>query len=67
MIDRILGTKISAAAQKMPVVAVTGPRQSGKSTLVKQVFPYHAYVNLEAISKRKFATEDPEGFLRSLG
>lgn len=67
MIDRILGRKIGEAAQKMPVVAVTGPRQSGKSTLVKQVFPDHAYVNLEAISKRKFATEDPEGFLRNLG
>jgi predicted AAA+ superfamily ATPase len=67
MIERILGKKISEAAQKMPVVAVTGPRQSGKSTLVKQIFPDHTYVNLEATAKRKFAVEDPEGFLRGLG
>lgn len=67
MIERILGKKIIEAGQKMPVVAVTGPRQSGKSTLVKQIFPDHAYVNLEAPALRKFAAEDPEGFLRNLG
>ncbi|MCS7035137.1 MAG: ATP-binding protein [Saprospiraceae bacterium] len=67
MIERILGLKIAAAAQKMPVVAITGPRQSGKSTLVRQVFPAHTYVNLEAISARRFAEEDPEGFLQGLG
>ncbi|MDX2247431.1 MAG: ATP-binding protein [Bacteroidia bacterium] len=67
MIQRILGEKINEAAKKMPIVAVTGPRQSGKSTLVQQVFPQHTYVNLEDISKRKFAQEDPLGFLKYLG
>lgn len=51
----------------MPVVAVTGPRQSGKSTLVQQVFPEHTYVNLEDLEKRRFAQDDPKGFLKSAG
>ncbi len=51
----------------MPIVAVTGPRQSGKSTLVQQVFPKHAYVNLEDLEQRRFAQDDPKGFLRNLG
>jgi hypothetical protein len=67
MITRILGQKISEIAQKMPVVAVTGPRQSGKSTLVRQIFPNHSYVNLEEVDHRKFAINDPRGFLQKLG
>lgn len=51
----------------MPVIVITGPRQSGKSTLVRQVFPAYRYINLEVPSSRRFAEEDPEGFLRSLG
>ena len=51
----------------MPVVVVTGPRQSGKSTLVQAVYPNYRYVNLEDIEKRKFAKEDPKGFLLDLG
>jgi len=51
----------------MPVVAVTGPRQSGKSTLIQQVFPEHPYVNLEDLEQRRFAKEDPKGFLLHLG
>lgn len=50
-------------AQKFPVVAVTGPRQSGKTTLVKHLFKNYLYVNLEEIDKRQFASEDPRGFL----
>lgn len=67
MILRILGQHISAAAEKMPVVAITGPRQSGKSTLVQQIFPTHVYLNLEDIEHRKFALSDPKGFLQNLG
>lgn len=67
MIHRILSQKVAAAAGKMPVIVITGPRQSGKSTLVRQVFPAYRYINLEVPSSRRFAEEDPEGFLRSLG
>ncbi|MBP9076652.1 MAG: ATP-binding protein [Haliscomenobacter sp.] len=67
MIPRILGATIRQAAQKMPVVAVTGPRQSGKSTLVRQIFPEHAYSNLEDMEQRSFAKQDPKGFLKNLG
>jgi uncharacterized protein len=67
MIQRILGEKIEAAAKKMPVIAVTGPRQSGKSTLVQAVFPHYTYTNLEDIEHRKFALQDPKGFLHYVG
>lgn len=50
----------------MPVIAVTGPRQSGKSTLIQHCFPNHAYLNLEDIEQRKFALSDPKGFLQNL-
>lgn len=67
MITRVLSKKISEAAKKMPVVAVTGPRQSGKSTLIQQLFPNYTYVNLEEIEKRRFAKDDPRGFLKNVG
>lgn len=47
----------------MPVVTVTGPRQSGKSTLVRAALPEYRYVNLEDPEQRAFALEDPKGFL----
>lgn len=47
----------------MPVVAVTGPRQSGKTTLCREVFPDRPYVSLEALDAREFAETDPRGFL----
>lgn len=67
MVHRILSQHISAAAGKMPVVAVTGPRQSGKSTLIQACFPNHQYRNLEDIEQRRFALNDPKGFLYNLG
>lgn len=51
----------------MPVVAVTGPRQSGKSTLVQACFPDYTYRNLEDIEQRRFALSDPKGFLLNAG
>lgn len=48
----------------MPAVAVTGPRQSGKTTLCRAAFPDHRYVSLEPLDVRAFAEEDPRGFLR---
>ena len=50
-------------AARYPVITVTGPRQSGKTTLCRRLFPEKPYVNLEALDTRAFATEDPRGFL----
>ena len=50
-------------AAEYPVVAVTGPRQSGKTTLVRTVFPDKPYVSLEDLDERQFAADDPRGFL----
>ncbi len=49
--------------EKYPIVAVTGPRQSGKTTLLKYLFPKYKYVSLENMDNRLFATEDPKAFL----
>ena len=66
-IERAITAKLVALAAKFPVVFVTGPRQAGKSTLLRHAFPGHAYVNLEEPDRRQFATEDPRGFLSRLG
>jgi hypothetical protein len=63
MIDRDLAVRLRAAARAFPAVTLTGPRQSGKSTLCRAVFPKHTYANLEAPDVRRFAHEDPRGFL----
>src|SRR5689334_2016262 len=49
---------------KFPVVAILGPRQSGKTTLTRKYFDTHTYVNLENPEFRSFAIEDPQRFLR---
>mgnify|MGYP001262245257 CR=1 FL=1 len=63
MIPRHLERKLRTAAEQYPVVLLTGPRQSGKTTLVRAVFPDHQYISLEDPDQRTFATEDPRGFL----
>lgn len=50
---------------KYPVITLTGPRQSGKSTLLRHAFPNYQYVSLEDLDIREFATTDPRGFLSS--
>ena len=63
MIDRILAAKLTGLAQKFPVITLTGPRQSGKTTLIKAVFNDLPYVSLEDPDVRQFALSDPRGFL----
>ncbi len=63
MIKRKMHSKIIELAKKYPVVSIIGPRQSGKTTLVKYSFPEKNYVSLEDPDNREFAQTDPRGFL----
>ena len=63
MIERTLTSKLIALAQKFQVITLTGPRQSGKTTLVRAVFPALPYVSLEEPDIRQIALTDPRGFL----
>ncbi len=63
MITRAMQKKLLFLSEKFPVVSVNGPRQSGKTTLVKHCFPEKKYVSLELPDNRRFAEEDPRGFL----
>jgi predicted AAA+ superfamily ATPase len=65
MIQRQLYTKASQLLEKFPIIAITGPRQSGKTTFSKQLRPDYSYVNLEDITNREFAKNDPKGFLNT--
>jgi len=62
-IQRQLAPIIKAQQTKFPVLAVTGPRQSGKTTLLKELFSDYRYVTLENPNTRSFASEDPIAFL----
>jgi predicted AAA+ superfamily ATPase len=63
MIERILQPKIIALSQKFQVITLTGPRQAGKTTLVRAAFPSLPYVSLEEPDIRQIALADPRGFL----
>ncbi len=65
MIQRQLYTKASQLLEKFPIIAITGPRQSGKTTFSKRLRPEYSYVNLEDITNREFAKNDPKGFLNT--
>ena len=67
MIPRKLESKLRELAGYYPVVVVTGPRQSGKTTLCQATFPDRPYVSLEALDAREFARGDPRGFLAEYG
>ena len=64
MIPRHLQPELLIQLNEYPIVTILGPRQSGKTTLVKAVLPDYQYVNLENPETRQFATEDPKAFLR---
>ncbi|MBN1960204.1 MAG: ATP-binding protein [Deltaproteobacteria bacterium] len=63
MITRHLAPKLKEVAAKNPVITLTGPRQSGKTTLLKHTFPHYDYVSLEEPDERAYALKDPRGFL----
>lgn len=63
MIKRDLEEKLLNLSGKFPVITLTGPRQSGKSTLLKMCFPDYEYISLEDPDIRLFAQNDPRGFL----
>ncbi len=67
MIEREITGRLKALFAQYPFVTVTGPRQSGKTTLCRAAFPGLQYVNLEAPDERDFAESDPRGFLAQLG
>lgn len=63
MIKREVEEELIKLAKQFKAVAVVGPRQSGKKTLTRNIFNYKTYVNLENPDSRRFAAEDPRGFL----
>lgn len=63
MVDRLLRAPLLRLARRHPVVTVTGPRQSGKSTLCRAAFPRKPYVSLEPLDQRDLAQHDPRAFL----
>lgn len=63
MITRNITPVLKRLADQYPVITLTGPRQSGKTTLAKSLFPGKPYVTLEDPDTRRFAKDDPRGFL----
>ena len=66
IVERDLARFLVADAKQYPAITLTGPRQSGKTTLCQTVFPEHRYVRLEDPDVRQYALEDPRGFLAEL-
>lgn len=65
MIQREIQVQFKQLMKMYPVVTITGPRQSGKTTLAKMTFPEYRYVSLENFDVRQMAEADPKGFLKS--
>ena len=61
--NRRIKTEMDIYKNKYPILALTGPRQSGKTTFLRTQFSEYQYVSLENLDLRKFATEDPNAFL----
>ena len=64
MIARNIEPRLKSLAKQFPAIVLTGPRQSGKSTVCKKVFAHLPYTTLESPDVRAFASEDPRGFLK---
>jgi predicted AAA+ superfamily ATPase len=63
MVDRIAEKLVRSYSKEFRALAVVGPRQSGKTTLVRKVFPKKEYISLENPDERQLAETDPRGFL----
>jgi uncharacterized protein len=63
VVDRLMRPSLLGLARRHPVVTITGPRQSGKSTLCRAAFPRKPYVSLEPPDQRDLARDDPRAFL----
>ncbi len=66
LVQRQIEGVLRNQSQQYPVITLTGPRQSGKTTLAKMVFPDKEYISLEDLDIREFAKQDPRGFLNKL-
>ena len=64
IVKREIVDALKQMAGKYPIIALTGPRQSGKTTLLKEMFSHYKYVNLEEPDRRNFAETDPRNFLK---
>ncbi len=64
LVHREVVSAIRQMVDKFPVIALTGPRQSGKTTLLRTMFSDYRYVSLEDPDTRSFAENDPRGFLK---
>ncbi len=67
MFYRSITPLLKETVASFPVTFLTGPRQSGKTTLLRELFPEYQYVNLESPDHALHATEDARGFLNGLG
>ena len=65
MIKRQITSQINRLKKGFPVIAVTGPRQSGKTTLIKNIFPKYTYFNLENPETLNMVENDPAGFINT--
>ena len=65
--NRRLSIHLQDAVARFPILVVTGPRQSGKTTLLRTLFSEYRYVSLEDPDVRRFALEDPRGFIATHG
>lgn len=65
-IERCSTETLFRIAKSFPIAVITGPRQSGKTTLARKAFPDLPYINLEAPDKREYAESDPRGFLDTI-
>lgn len=63
MIERVIYRQVISALDHYPILAITGPRQSGKTTMLRSMFPNFRYVNLENPDAREYAAQDPKSFL----
>ena len=67
MIQRTAEDTLKKLAKSFKAITITGPRQSGKTTLARTLFDDYRYVSLEDLDSRQFAQDDPRGFLKQYG